>query len=147
VSQDTIDPRLNDISSSLYRVAVKAVIVKNHALLLVKERDDDWWSLPGGGIDHGETPSQALIRELVEELGIDPAGIRMNPQIIAATTALASSPIPRASLFFEVSLPGESFEPTTDVETSGWFSMEEVKHLPLSPFTGNIMELVATYLQ
>jgi 8-oxo-dGTP diphosphatase len=35
-----------------------------------------FWELPGGKIDRGETPEQAAARELYEEIGIRPRGVR-----------------------------------------------------------------------
>jgi 8-oxo-dGTP diphosphatase len=39
-------------------------------ILLVKRRDVPVWVLPGGGIDPGETPEAAAVREFFEETGI-----------------------------------------------------------------------------
>ena len=56
-------------SDSLIRVTLKAVILDDKGrILVVKERGRDWWDIPGGGIDHGETIEQALKRELYEEV-------------------------------------------------------------------------------
>jgi putative (di)nucleoside polyphosphate hydrolase len=35
------------------------------------------WQFPQGGIKHGETPEQAMYRELYEEVGLDPAHVRI----------------------------------------------------------------------
>lgn len=40
------------------------------SVLLVKRRDVPVWVLPGGGIESGETPEQAVIREVWEETGL-----------------------------------------------------------------------------
>lgn len=40
-------------------------------ILLILRRDVDIWVLPGGGIDPGETPEQAMTREILEESGLE----------------------------------------------------------------------------
>ena len=54
----------------LFRISLKALI-RNEAgeLLVVKEKGQMHWNLPGGGMDHGETYHEALARELREEIG------------------------------------------------------------------------------
>jgi ADP-ribose pyrophosphatase YjhB (NUDIX family) len=51
------------------KVDVRAVIFRDDALLLVKERDDGGWTLPGGWADVGEAPSENVVREVAEECG------------------------------------------------------------------------------
>lgn len=53
----------------LFRASLKAVIFNNDGfVLVVKERGRDWWGIPGGGMDHGESIKDALARELYEEV-------------------------------------------------------------------------------
>ena len=60
-----------------YRPNVAAVIVSSkypfEAEIFIALRNDieDTWQFPQGGIDDGETPKEALFRELEEEIGTD----------------------------------------------------------------------------
>jgi ADP-ribose pyrophosphatase YjhB (NUDIX family) len=40
-------------------------------VLLCHRRDMDAWNLPGGGIEHGELPTEAVLREVIEETGLE----------------------------------------------------------------------------
>ena len=54
-------------------IRAQCIVHKNSKLLLTKHRkdEDEWWCLPGGGIEDGETPQAAALRELKEECSVD----------------------------------------------------------------------------
>ncbi len=59
-------------SSACFRVAVSALIFDEEGrILLGHRRDIDWWYLPGGGMEAGETVDEALRREIFEEIGVE----------------------------------------------------------------------------
>lgn len=52
---------------------VGAIVVSSHGVLLAR-RDKDpgegLWSIPGGGVELGETQEEAIVREVFEETGV-----------------------------------------------------------------------------
>jgi ADP-ribose pyrophosphatase YjhB (NUDIX family) len=54
-----------------FDVAVHSVVLDDQKrILLAHRRDMDLWDLPGGGVEHGELPTEAAIRETLEETGV-----------------------------------------------------------------------------
>ena len=59
-------------SLPIFRIGVFALIFNNEKqILLGHRRDIDWWNLPGGGMESGETVDEALCREVREETGLE----------------------------------------------------------------------------
>jgi ADP-ribose pyrophosphatase YjhB (NUDIX family) len=51
------------------KVDVRAAVFRNNEILMVLEKEDGRWSLPGGLADVGEPPSEVAVREVMEESG------------------------------------------------------------------------------
>lgn len=53
------------------KVDVRAVVIVDGQVLLVREKEDGCWTLPGGWADVCESPSEAVVREVREEAGYE----------------------------------------------------------------------------
>jgi ADP-ribose pyrophosphatase YjhB (NUDIX family) len=71
-------PSVSTATPRRQRIAAYAVLLRGtgreRQVLLTRmssrTRIEGWWTLPGGGIDHGEDPRDALRREVLEESGL-----------------------------------------------------------------------------
>jgi len=59
---------MSNYPNTFYRVSLKAVIRDSDDKVLVVKEKGSSWSLPGGGLDHGEDVHTGLARELHEEI-------------------------------------------------------------------------------
>jgi mutator protein MutT len=72
------------------KVAVSAVVRDDQGrILMIRRTDNDMYSIPGGGLEVGETVAQAVVREVSEETGIvvqvtELVGVFSNPDHVIA---------------------------------------------------------------
>jgi ADP-ribose pyrophosphatase YjhB (NUDIX family) len=59
------------------KVDVRGVVFRDDKLLLVRERSDGKWTLPGGWADICESPSESVVREVFEESGFMTRAIKI----------------------------------------------------------------------
>lgn len=59
------------------KVDVRGVVFRDAKLLLVREKSDGLWTLPGGWADVGESPSEAVVKEIREESGYQARAVKL----------------------------------------------------------------------
>jgi ADP-ribose pyrophosphatase YjhB (NUDIX family) len=112
------------------KVDVRAVVFNNdNKILLVREKVDGCWSLPGGWADIGYTPTQIAEKECFEEAGMTVKASKL----IAVMDKTAQQMPPEFEYVYKLFIRCEPLdnrisigEETTDV---GWFSENDLPEL------------------
>lgn len=123
------------------RIAAYAIIQNNSRLLLCRlsEQVPQWqgyWTLPGGGIDFGEHPEAAVIREVKEE-----TGLTVSTNGIAGVDSRFSSTEEEdfhaiRLIYTANTISGELlFEEQGTTDQCAWFSRSELESLKLVDLT------------
>jgi ADP-ribose pyrophosphatase YjhB (NUDIX family) len=118
------------------KVDVRGVVFREGKLLMVRERSDGLWTLPGGWADVNDSPSEAVEREIAEESGFLSKAERMLAVFDRAKhDHQPPFPFHVYKLFVLCRLVGG--EATTALETSGvdFFSEDEIPLLSTSRVT------------
>lgn len=117
-----------------FRLAAYAVCVEDGRVLLV--RCGAAWTLPGGGVEHGEDPFDAVVREFGEETGCDAVVERLlgvDSRLIPAAERRAPGVgmHQNVGVFYRVRITGGELRPEADGGTGelAWTPVAEVPHL------------------
>lgn len=107
-----------------------AVIINNKKLLVTREKGRKLYLLPGGGIEKGESPKQALARELGEELGI--LASQNNLEFLGEFSAPATGrkTVRKTHLFLVKKYTGR-IHPQNEVAEVKWIGIKDLPNLSL----------------
>lgn len=103
---------------------VRALIVQNRRILVCQTKGRDYYFLPGGHVEFGETMYEALRRELFEEMG----AVVSASQFIGGVENIfqqQGSPKHEISFIFLVDIDLEKIVSREDHISFFWFTMEE----------------------
>jgi ADP-ribose pyrophosphatase YjhB (NUDIX family) len=116
------------------KIDVRGAIFDDHErVLLMREKIDGRWSLPGGWADPGDAPSAAVTREILEETGYHSSAVKL---IACWDRDLQANPPPLPvhvyKLFFLCRRDG-AVQPPAALETLdvGWFDLGVLPPLSL----------------
>ena len=118
------------------KVDVRGVVFRDNRLLLVRERADGLWTLPGGWADVNDAPSEAVEREILEESGFSAKAERLLAVFDRSRHKHEPAfPYHVYKLFIQCRL--EAGEARTTMETSGaeFFAENEIPALSISRVT------------
>lgn len=117
------------------RVDVRGVVFRDERILLVRERLDGLWTLPGGWADVNESAGEATVREVREESGYDTRAVKLLAVWDRRKHDHPPSRHHAYKLFFRCELIGGA--PATSIETtdSGFFAMDALPELSTGRIT------------
>lgn len=114
---------LSQLPACYYRATTKAIVFDSGRRLLVQVNSAGEHELPGGGLEYGEEVSEALSREVNEELGVDVANVGEFMGLWYGTHSELGSPMLR--LAFRVTLRSNNFKPSDGMTAALWVTKDE----------------------
>ena len=124
------------------RIAAYAWVERDDAVLLVRISPGGMgagqWTLPGGGLDFGEEPELGVLRELLEETGLEGVvegllGVRS--AMLEPDQTNSGHRIQNVGVLYRVSVIGGELRNEVDESTdlAAWVPFAEVRELPAVP--------------
>ena len=116
------------------KVDVRGAVFRDGKVLLVREVVDGLWSLPGGWADIGDTPSEAVEREIREESGYEARAVKL----LAIEDRKRRHPPSLHDVYkmaFLCELVGGEARTSAETTEVGWFSRDNIPPLSLGRVT------------
>lgn len=111
------------------KVDVRASVIRDNRILLVREKIDGKWSLPGGWADVCSSVKESVERECLEEAGMSVVPERIIAIQLADRHNDHPYPYTIYKIFVECKMTGGSFKDNTETFAAEFFSQDELPDL------------------
>jgi ADP-ribose pyrophosphatase YjhB (NUDIX family) len=138
----TLDPSLvlevleREADYATPKVDVRGAVFREDNLLLVRERSDGKWTLPGGWADVGASPAENVVREVYEESGFT---VRATKLLAVFDRSKHPHEPPFAfhvyKLFLRCTLTGGTPNPSAETDAVEFFGERAIPDLSLTRVT------------
>jgi len=114
------------------KVDIRAVVFnEKDEILLVREKSDGCWSLPGGWSDVGFSPKEVAVKEVKEETGLDVEAMRLLAVMDMSRHPHPAIPFYVYKFFILCREKGGEFTEVFDILEKGFFPLENLPPLSL----------------
>ncbi|MGH2582453.1 MAG: NUDIX hydrolase [Anaerolineales bacterium] len=103
----------------MFKVGAFAVIFDEDRVLLCHRRDYDLWNLPGGAVEDGESPWDAVVRETAEETGL-------KVEVNSLSGVYFKPEVNEILLTFVCMVAGGQMGVSEEVDEFGYFPIEQL---------------------
>ena len=111
-----------------------AILDEGGRVLLTRRADNGQWCLPSGGMEPGESPSEAVIRETFEETGLHVrvkrlVGVYSDPNQLVMY--VDGNKVQIVALHFETEVTGGALGLSEETSDFGYFSLDEMEGMEM----------------
>lgn len=129
-----------------YRIACLGIVFNEKGQILLLRRHQpnhhthDMWNLPGGGLEFGEHPKEAVIREIKEEANIEAKLLSRHPYVYTEVREESKKQILLLGFLAEYVSGEATGEQDEGVSEARWFEYEEIDFTHTLPFTQEMID-------
>jgi len=114
------------------KLDVRAVIFRDEQILLVREKADNAWALPGGWADIGFSPAEVAMKEVLEESGFIVEPVRLLAVLDKKFHPHPPEPYHVYKIFIQCAIIGGQAQKGLETSDVAFFSEQELPELSVS---------------
>ena len=134
---EILDLLVQEIGYPTPKVGVFAAVFEDDKILLVKERSDGLWTLPGGFAEVGESPGEVAVRETFEESGYEVKPVKLLFAYDNNNSKHGHTPFLQGlyKLIFQCEIVGGSPTPSIETAEVDFFTENNIPQLSIRRVT------------